>query len=109
MTLNDNRLFDVIDISYKIFDIFFEDKELYDYYKKEVLKAIFVSRFKMKYNQIDDELKEKFFRRVQEAFKVYIEKYGLYEDIKENVSETIREFFKFDDIVNEILSSNAKK
>ena len=38
----------------------------------------------------------------------YIEKYGLYEDIKENVSETILEFFKFDDIVNEILSSNAK-
>lgn len=108
MTLTNERLFDNIDIAYTILDLFFEDKELYEYYKKEVLTYIFAVIFKGKYNKIDDELKEKFFKKVQEAFEVYIEKYGLYKDIKENVDAKILDFFKFDDIVNEILSSNTK-
>lgn len=103
MTLNNERLFDNIDVMYNVLDVFLEDNELYDYYKKEVLTFIF-SVFKGKYDMIKDDLKDDFFKAVQEAYKVYIKKYGLYNDIKENVNSEILEFFKFDEIVSEILS-----
>lgn len=105
MTLNNERLFDNIDVMYKVMDVFFEDKELYEYYKKEVLTYILSSVFKGKYNQIEDDLKEDFFKAVQESYKVYIKKYGLYEDIKENIDDNVLDFFKFDEIVAEVLSS----
>ena len=103
MTLNDKRLFDFIDISYKLLDVFFEDKKLYEYYKIEVLDYIFRS-LNGKYYKIEDEFKEEYFKRVQGAFKVFIKKYGLYKDIKNNVNENILEFFKFEDIVGELIS-----
>lgn len=101
MTLNNERLFDNIDVMYKVMDIFFEDKELYEYYKKEVLTYILSSVFKGKYNQIEDDLKEDFFKAVQEAYKVYIKKYGLYDDIKENIDKEVLDFFKFEELVGE--------
>ncbi len=106
MTLNDERLFDFIDISYKLLDVFFEDKKLYEYYKIEVLDYIFRS-LNGKYYQIEDEFKEEYFKRVQEAFKVFIKKYGLYKDIKDNVNDDYLEFFKFDDIVGEVIGSES--
>lgn len=105
MTLNNERLFDNIDIMYKVLDVFFENKELYEFYKKEVLTYIFKSVFRGKYNQIEDEFKDQFFKEVQDAFKVYIKKYGLYKDIKENVPQDVLDFFKF----NEIASDNESK
>ena len=105
MTLNNERLFDNIEIMYKVLDVFFEDEELYNYYKEEVLTCIFSTIFKGKYNQIEDNFKEDFFKAVQEAYEVYIKKYGLYNDIKENVNKEVLDFFKFDDIVGESLSS----
>ena len=104
MTLNNERLFDVIDIGYKILDVFFENKDLYEYYKNDVLDYIF-RLFIGKYSQIEDEFKERYFKLVQEAFKVFIKKYGLYKDIKYNVNKNILDFFKFDDIVMEVLTS----
>ena len=106
MTFNNERLFDNIDVMNKILDVFFEDMELYEYYKKEVLTYI-SSVFVGKYNQIDDEFKEEFYKRVQEAYKVYIKKYNLYKDIKENVDENVLNFFKFDDIVGELIGSES--
>lgn len=103
MTLKNERLFDVINISYKILEVFFENKELYEYYKVEVLDYIFRS-LNGKYYQIEDEFKEEYFKRVQEAFKVLIKKYGLYKDIKFNVNKDILDFFKFEDIVGELIS-----
>ena len=105
MTLNNERLFDNIDISYKILDVFLENEELYEYYKKEVLTYIF-SIFRGKYNQIEDEFKDDFFNAVQDAYKVYIKKYELYKDIAENVDKSVLDFFKFDDIAGEILNNN---
>lgn len=105
MTLNNERLFDNIDIMYKVFDVFLEDKELYEYYKKEVLTYIFVSVFRGKYYQIEDEFKDQFFNEIQEAYKVYIKKYGLYNDIKENIPQSVLDFFKFDEIVTDVLKS----
>ena len=104
---NDESLFDYINIMYKIFDVFFENKDLYEYYKIEILNFIFSSVFMGKYNQIDDEFKEEFYKRVQEAYKVYIKKYDLYKDIKENVNQDVLEFFKFDDIVGEVIGSQS--
>jgi glycosyltransferase involved in cell wall biosynthesis len=107
MTLNNERLFDNIDVMYKVLDVFFEDKKLYEYYKKEVLTYIFTSVFRGKYNQIEKRLKDKFYNAVQDSFKVYIEKYGIYEDIKENVDEDVLEFFKFDDIAGELIGDKS--
>lgn len=102
-TLNNERLFDNIDVMYKVMDVFIEDKELYEYYKKEVLTYILSSIFKGKYDQIEDDFKEDFFKAAQEAYKVYIKKYGLYKDIKENINNNVLEFFEFDDIVSELI------
>ena len=106
MTLNNEQLFDNIDISYKILDVFLENEKLYEYYKKEVLTYIFSPIFREKYNQIDDEFKDDFFNAVQDAYKVYIKEYGLYEDIAENIDKSVLDFFKFDDIADEILNNN---
>ena len=103
MTLNNERIFDNIEIMYKILDVFFEDNKLYEYYKKEILEFIF-SVFQGKYNQIEDEFKEEFYRKVQEACKVYLKKYNLYEDIKENVDENFLNFFKFEDIATDLIT-----
>lgn len=104
MTLNNERLFDNIDIMYQILDVFFENEELYEYYKKEILTYI-TSVLNAKYYRIENKFKEKFFKEVQKAFKVYIKKYGLFKDIKENVDEDILEFFEFYDIVSKILNN----
>lgn len=106
MTLNNERIFDNIDIMYMVLDVFYDDKKLYDYYKKEVLNYIFKSTFRGKYNQIEDRLKGQFFKKVQEAFKVYLKKYGLYKDIKQNIPQDVLDFFKFDEIVSDVLESN---
>ena len=103
-TLNNERVFDNIDMMYKVLDVFIENG-LYEYYKKEILTYIFVTVLHLKYTRIADELKEEFFKCVQESYKVYIQKYRLYKDIKENVDKDILDFFKLDDIVCEILSS----
>lgn len=103
MALNKERLFDNIEVTYNIFDVFYEDKELYEHYKKEVLTYIFHSEFWDTYNQIQDEFKEEFFKRIQEAYKVYIKKYGLYKDIKENINKDVLDFFRFEEIVEGIL------
>ena len=107
MTLKNERLFDNIGMMYKVLDVFLEDMKLYEYYKKEVLTNIFSTVFMGKYNQIDEEFKEEFYRKVQEAYKVYIQKYDLYKDIKENVNENVLDFFKFDDIVGEVIGSKS--
>lgn len=107
MTFNNERLFDNFEVSYKILDVFIEDEEIYEYYKKEVLTYIFSSIFKGKHDQIEEEFREEFYKKVQEAYKVYFKKYGLYKDIKENVPDRLLKFFKFDDIISEVLGSGS--
>lgn len=106
-TLNNERLFNYIDITFKVLDVFLEDEEVYEYYKKEVLTYIFSTVFIGKYHQIENQFKEEFYKRVQEAYKVYMKKYGLYNDIKENVPDEILEFFKFEDILVDVIESQA--
>lgn len=107
-TLNNERLFDNIDIMYILLDIFFGNNDLYEYYKKELFSHIFSIMFKGKYDQIEEDLKDKFYVEVQNVCKVYIKRYGLYYDIKDNVKKDILDFFKFDEIALEISNSNPK-
>lgn len=102
MTLNNERLFDNIDICYLILDVFLENYQLYQYYKKEVLTYIFAGILNGKHNQIEDQFKEEFFRQAQEVYKNFIMDYGLYEDILNNVDKAILDKFKFDEIVERI-------
>lgn len=102
MTLNNDRLFDNIHIVFLIINVFLENKEIYEYYKKEVLNYIFSAVLNGKYSLIDDQYKDEFFNQVQCVYKCFIKKYGLYEDIKENVFENILDFYKFEDIVENL-------
>lgn len=102
MTLTNERLFDAIDVSYLIFDVFLENYQLYQYYKKEVLTYIFVDMLNHKYNKIDDQFKEEFFRRAQLLYKKFIIDYDLREDIEKYVKKPVLEKFKFDEIVADI-------
>lgn len=102
--LTNEILFDNIELAKIILDYFIGRPHLYDYYKKEILTYIFNSLFNIKYYQINDNLKEEFYNRVQRACEFIIGKYGLYSDIKENINEEILEFFKFDEIAVEVLS-----
>lgn len=104
MTLNNTRLFDNIKISYKIIDVFFENIELYNYYKKEVLYYIFVATLMGKYNQIDKIYKKKFYIEVQDVFSTFIKNYNLYYDIKDNVDEEVLNFFKVDKLAEHLIN-----
>ena len=103
MTFRDERLFDNIAIVYLVLDVFLENREIYEYYKKEVLKYIFLLVLNRKYNEIEEQYKEEFFRKVQGVYKSLIQDYGLYEDIKNNVDEELLNFFEFEKIVGSLL------
>ena len=107
-TLRNERLFDNIDIVYLILEEFLENREYYNYFKKEVLNYIFKLVLNLKYNQIEDKYKEKFYDEVQGVYRTCIKNYGLYEDIKENVDINVLNFFKFEDIVNEFSIDPSK-
>lgn len=98
MTLNNERLFDNIDICYLIMDVFLSNKLLYQYYKKEVLTYIFADILNYKHNQIQFQFKNDFFNQAQNVYRDFIG-YGLYEDIKNNVSCDILEKFRVNEIV----------
>lgn len=102
MTLNNERLFDNIDICYMILDVFLENYQLYQYYKKEVLTYIFASILNGKHNQIEEEFKEEFFRQAQEVYKNFITDYGLCEDISKYVDKVVLDKFQFDKIAESI-------
>ena len=105
MTLKNERLLDNIPISHKIISVFLEHYELYEYYKREVLYYIFVATLMGKYNQIEATYKKQFFIKIQKVFSDFIEKYGLYEDIKKYVDKEVLDFFKFEEIAKKTITS----
>ena len=106
---NNERLFDNIPIVHMVLNVFLEDREIYEYYKKEVLDYVFRIVLMGKYNQIDDQYKEEFYIRAQGVFKSFISDYGLYKDIKENVDNEVLDFFNFEDIVEELVVNNSNE
>ena len=94
MTWNNERLFDNIDIVYKILHVFLDNPKLYEYYKKEVLFYIFISVLDSKHNQIEDKYKEEFFKEVQKVYDDLINNYGLYDDILDCVWGSVLRKFK---------------
>ena len=102
MTLTGERIMDNIKIVYLILDVFLADMQLYMYYKQVVLNCIFNTILNTKYEQIDDEFKERFFLEIQNVYRNFITDYGLYEDILESVDQSILDKFKFDEVVESI-------
>lgn len=108
MTLTDEHLLNIFAVVRLIFGIFIENKEVYEYHKERLLYYLFQSILYGKYEIIDDEFKQIFFIEVQNVYKEFIKEYGLYKDIKDNVNPDILDFFKFEDIADEILPSNPE-
>ncbi len=92
MTLS-NRILDNIDLVYKILDVFLEDSSLYEYYKKELLNYIFVSVLDRKYKTVDKRYEKSFFIEITKVYQNFINNYGLYEDIMENIDKKILKKF----------------
>ena len=105
MTLNNERLFDNIDISYLILEVFLSNKQLYQYYKNEVLTYIF-NILNYKYREIENQFKDEFYTKTQEVYKSFVVDYGLYEDIKNIVNPEILKKFKFNEIIDSIDDEN---
>lgn len=95
---NEEHVFDIFNIYEHILDVFFENKYLYQYYKRILLKYIF-SNLEIKYDSIDDKLKERFFIETQSLFNNFITYYNLYWDIMENVDSKILNKFFFEKII----------
>ena len=98
LDLNPERLYDCFDIINLMMEVFLENIQLYNYYKKEVLNYIF-KELQNKYCNIDIQFKERFFREVQNVFKNFIKNYNLYDDILIHVDENILNCFKFNEIL----------
>lgn len=103
---NNERIFDIFNIYWNLLDDFIKNEKLYQYYKRVLLNYIF-SNLEMKYDLINDELKERFFIETQSLFCNFIRYYDLYSDLMENVDSKILNKFSFEDIVEKI--SNPPK
>lgn len=93
MTWNNERLFDNIPIMYKVLNVFLEDSELYNYYKKELLFFIFMTVLDTKYEQIDNQYKDQFFTKIVDFYDDLINNYGLLDDIMSTVWRSVLEKF----------------
>lgn len=91
------RIFDIFNIYWDIFEVFIDNKQLYQYYKRVLLNYIF-SNLAVKYDLMDDNLKERFFIETQSLFRNFIKYYELYWDLMENVDSKILNKFSFDDV-----------
>jgi len=103
---NHEKIFDIFDSYWSVLDVFFENKHLYKYYKRVLLNYIF-SSLVVKYDSVNDKLKERFLMEIQSLFSNFIKYYGLYWDVIENVDSKILNKFSFEDIVERI--SNPPK
>ena len=98
---NNEKIFDIFSIYWNVLDVFIKNKQIYQYYKRVLLNYIF-SNLEMKYDLINDELKERFFIETQGLFCNFIKYYDLYWDLIENVDSKILNKFSFEDIVEKI-------
>ncbi len=98
---NNEKIFDIFNAYWNVFDVFIKNKQLYQYYKRVLLNFIF-SNLKRKYDLIDNTLKERFFIETQSLFINLIKYHGLYWDIIENVDSKILNKFSFEKIIEKI-------
>lgn len=108
ITSHIEHIFDCIPIVHLIFDTFLENREIYEYYKKEILSYIFEEVLNTHYINLDEEYKQLFFIKIQSVYKYFIKEYGLYNDIKENIPNIILNRFKFDEIVEDLINGKFK-
>lgn len=95
------RVFDNINLSYLIFNVFHKDFQLYQYYKRDLLFHIFQKILNGTYEMLNKKSKETFYIEVQTMYKHFIKDHDLYGDILANVDKSILDKFNFEDILNE--------
>ena len=98
---NNEKIFDIFNIYWNVLNVFIKNKQVYQYYKRVLLNYIF-SSLEMKYDLIDNELKERFFIEIQSLFRNFIKYHDLYWDLLENVDSKILNKFSFYDVVERI-------
>lgn len=98
---NNEKIFDIFNIYWNVLNVFIKNKQVYQYYKRVLLNYTF-SSLEMKYDLIDNELKERFFIEIQSLFRNFIKYYDLYWDLLENVDSKILNKFSFYDVVERI-------
>lgn len=92
MTFRGKRILDNIKIVEMILNIFLEDKEIYNSYKKDLLTFLF-KVLKNKYNLIDDKFKPLFAKEAKILINKFYSEYGLHEDIQKLVNDNLLNFF----------------
>lgn len=92
MTFRGKRILDNIKIVEIILNVFLEDKEIYNRYKKDLLTFLF-KVLRNKYNLIDDEFKPLFAKESEILINKFYSEYGLYDDIQNLVNDNLLNFF----------------
>lgn len=95
MTLTNKRLFDNLEISRIILNIFLDNLDIYEHYKSEIFNYLFHA-LKLKYELIDDEFKSEFFIESKLLFEEFAFEYGLYLDMILNLKEDLIVFFEIE-------------
>lgn len=84
MTNTGRKLFDSIPIAKDLMSVFLKDPNIYERYKKGVINITFLF-LKGRYNLLDNNLKEDFIKKTNDIIKELDEKYGILNDIENNL------------------------
>lgn len=87
-----------------ILEVFMKNKKLYEYYKKEILDYIFKEILYENFILLEKNYKDYFFIEAQSIIKILLKKYGLLNDILENVDIIILDEFNFKKILEVIIN-----
>lgn len=93
--LTGENLFDALEISDCVLNIFLKDNAVYEYYKSAIFDYIF-EFLKLRYESIDKEFKSNFFNQTQHLFEKFAFDYGLFADIINNLNDDLLDFFEID-------------
>lgn len=101
----DNQLLvDNIHFIPSILEIFMKNKKLYNYYKKEILNYIFKEILYDNFIILEKNYKDHFFIEAQTIIKIILKKYGILNDILENVERIILDEFNITNILEVIIN-----
>ena len=93
--LTGENLFDALEISDRVLNIFLKDNDIYEYYKSVIFDYVF-EFLKLGYESIDEEFKSNFLNQAQHLFEKFAFDYGLFADIINNLNDDLLDFFEID-------------
>ncbi len=92
MTFKGRRILDNIKIVELILNVFLEDKNIYNRYKKDLLNFLF-RILRNKYNLINEEFKPEFAKESEILINRFYSEYDLFDDIQNSVNANLLNFF----------------